>query len=98
MFGLKRAAEDLKRTSETSVRANYRAACRARSRAEFAAKVAIAVEEVDETLYWLELLEESGLLREVPARLLICEAGELVAILAASYKTASASPASRTKS
>lgn len=84
--------------SATSVGANYRAACRARSRAEFAARVAIAVEEADETLYWLELLEESGLLREEPVRLLICEAGELVAILAASYKTASASRASRTRS
>jgi four helix bundle protein len=84
--------------SATSVGANYRAACRARSRAELAARVAIAVDEADETLYWLELLEESGLLREEPVRLLICEAGELVAILAASYKTASASRASRTRS
>jgi four helix bundle protein len=84
--------------SATSVGANYRAACRARSRTEFAARVAIAVEEADETLHWLELLEESGLLREEPVRLLICEAGELVAILAASYKTASASRASRTRS
>ena len=84
--------------SATSVGANYRAACRARSSTEFAARVAIAVEEADETLHWLELLEESGLLREEPVRLLICEAGELVAILAASYKTASASRASRTRS
>ncbi len=42
--------------SATSVGANYRAACRAQSRAEFAAKLSIVVEEADETLYWLELL------------------------------------------
>jgi four helix bundle protein len=44
--------------SATSVGANYRAACRAQSRAEFAAKLSIVVEEADKTLYWLELLEE----------------------------------------
>jgi four helix bundle protein len=46
--------------SATSVGANYRATCRAQSRAEFAAKISIVVEETDETLYWLELLDESG--------------------------------------
>nr|WP_256488458.1 four helix bundle protein [Pontibacter sp. HSC-36F09] len=46
--------------SATSVAANYRAACRARSSAEFYAKLCIVVEEADESLFWLELLEESG--------------------------------------
>jgi four helix bundle protein len=50
--------------SGTSVGANYRAACRARSKKEFAA---IALEEADETTYWLELLVESGILRELTA-------------------------------
>lgn len=53
--------------SGTSVGANYRAACRARSRADFASKLAIAEGEADETLYWLELLAESGLVK--PERL-----------------------------
>ncbi|MBD1398388.1 four helix bundle protein [Pontibacter sp. JH31] len=46
--------------SATSVAANYRAACRARSSAEFYAKLCIVIEEADESLFWLELLEESG--------------------------------------
>jgi four helix bundle protein len=78
--------------SATSVGANYRAACRAQSRPEFAAKVSIVVEEADETLYWLELLGESGLM--MPERLagLVNEANELVAIATASRKTAKGSP------
>ena len=50
--------------SVTSVGANYRAACKAKSRADFIAKIAIAEEEADETQYWLELLQESGLISE----------------------------------
>jgi len=50
--------------SATSVGANYRAACKAKSRADFIAKIAIAEEEADETQYWLELLQESGLISE----------------------------------
>jgi four helix bundle protein len=74
--------------SATSIGANYRAACRAQSRADFAAKLSIVVEEADETLYWLELLRESGLAK--PGRLteLLNEAGELLAIAIASRKTA----------
>ena len=74
--------------SATSVGANYRAACRAQSHAEFAAKLSIVVEEADESLYWLELLKESSLTK--PARLfeLQIEANELVAISAAARKTA----------
>jgi len=74
--------------SGTSVGANYRAACRARSRAEFASKLAVAEEEADETLYWLELLAESGLMEAERLRELIKEADELMAIFTASRKTA----------
>jgi 23S rRNA-intervening sequence protein len=67
---------------------NYRAACRAQSHAEFATKLSDAVEEADETVYWLELLRESSLLKpERPAEILK-EANELVAITVASSKTA----------
>lgn len=76
--------------SATSVGANYRAACRAQSRAEFAAKLSIVVEEADETLYWLELLKESGLIQPERLRELIKEADELVAIATSSRKTAKA--------
>lgn len=72
----------------TSVGANYRAACRARSRAEFAAKISIVVEEADETLYWLELLKESGLIASERLTQLLREANELVAIAVSSRKTA----------
>jgi len=47
--------------SGTSVAANYRAACRGRSRPEFLAKIGIVVEEADETVFWLEMLTEAGL-------------------------------------
>ena len=74
--------------SGTSVGANYRAACRARSRAEFSSRLGVAEEEADETLYWLELLEESGLVKGDRIRGLMEEANELVAIFTASRKTA----------
>jgi four helix bundle protein len=71
----------------TSVGANYRAACRARSRAEFAAKLGIALEEADESLYWLELILEGKLVTESKLVLLLKEADELTAILAAGRKS-----------
>jgi four helix bundle protein len=74
--------------SGTSTGANYRAACRARSRAEFIAKIGVAEEEADETLYWLELLLETHLAESKAVERLITEAGELVAILSAGRKTA----------
>jgi four helix bundle protein len=74
--------------SATSVGANYRAACRAQSRSEFAAKLSIVVEEADETLYWLELLKESGLIKPGLLTEVIREADELVAIAVSSRKTA----------
>jgi four helix bundle protein len=79
----------------TSVGANYRAACRAQSRAEFAAKISIVVEESDEALYWLELIEETGLMKKEVLTALIREANELVAIMLASRKTAKNRPGNR---
>ena len=73
--------------SATSVGANYRAACRARSRAEFAAKIHIALEEADETQYWLELLYELNTNDRATIQKLLNEAGELTAILTASFAT-----------
>ena len=72
----------------TSVGANYRGACRARSRAEFAAKLGVAVEEADESLYWLELVRDGKLLSENKVSHLLKEADELTAILASGRKSA----------
>ena len=74
--------------SAMSVGANYRAACRAQSRASFAAKLAIVAEEADETIYWLELLGESNLVKPQRLEALIKETDELLAIVTASRKTA----------
>ena len=74
--------------SGMSIGANYRAACRGRSRAEFVAKLGIVVEEADETQYWLELLAESGLIKASQLAPLAKEAGELVAIFTAGRRTA----------
>ena len=74
--------------SATSVAANYRAACRARSRAEFIAKIGVVEEEADESCFWLELIIDSGLLTDERIRPLLSEAGELVAIMAALRKSA----------
>jgi four helix bundle protein len=73
--------------SGTSVAANYRAVCRSRSKAEFVARLGIVVEEIDETVFWLELLVESGIIS--PARLgdLRREANELLAIFVSSQLT-----------
>ena len=73
--------------SATSIGANYRAACRARSKAEFRSKLAIAEEEADESLYWLELVIESGLVPSNRLADLIKECEELLAMLVASIKT-----------
>ena len=75
--------------SATSVGANYRAVCRARSDADFISKMAIVLEEADESTYWLEILVESGLMPQQKLADLIAEAEELVAIFAASKITAS---------
>ena len=71
----------------TSVAANYRAACRARSRPEFLAKLGVVVEEADETVFWLEMLSEAGLVRKERLREIVPEANELVAIFSAAQLT-----------
>jgi four helix bundle protein len=74
--------------SATSVGANYRAACRGRSKAEFIAKLGIAIEEADESIYWLEMLVDAKLVPEEKVKEQINEANQLLAILTASSKTA----------
>ena len=71
----------------TSVAANYRAAGRGRSRAEFAAKMGTVVEEADEAVFWLELLIETGTLPQSRLESLLREANELLAIFSASHST-----------
>ena len=74
--------------SATSVGANYRAACRARRRSDFISKITIVEVEFDETLYWLEIIAESGLIESEIVEKKIDEANELTAIFTASGKTA----------
>ena len=71
----------------TSVGANYRAACRAKSAADFVAKIAIVEEELDESVYWMELLIEAGLVKAQRLGALLKEADELLAISVSSIKT-----------
>ena len=74
--------------SGTSVAANYRSATRAKSPADFIAKMGIVEEESDESFLWMDLLEASGRLQPAKAQSLIKEAGELTAISVASIRTA----------
>jgi four helix bundle protein len=76
--------------SSTSMAANYRAACRARSNQEFYAKLCIVVEENDETIFWIELLTESGLVKNSNIEVLKKEAEELLRIFSSSRKTVKA--------
>jgi four helix bundle protein len=71
-----------------SVAANYRAVCRARSRAEFLAKLSIVIEETDESAFWLELLVDAGVVSEPKLKDLRSEANQLAAIFNASRTTA----------
>ena len=73
--------------SGTSVAANYRAVCRARSKAEFISKMGIVVEEADETVFWLEILPETGVVPAGRVSDLQKEAHELLAIFSASLRT-----------
>lgn len=73
--------------SSTSVGANYRAACRAKSTPDFINKLKIVEEEADETYYWLEILEESGLINTARVGLLKKEVNEILSIVVASIKT-----------
>jgi four helix bundle protein len=72
----------------TSIGANYRAACRGRSRAEFTAKLGIVLEEADEAVFWLELFQEGNIFPEEKLRDLVQEANELVSIFVCSLRTA----------
>jgi len=74
--------------SATSIAANYRAAGRARSKAEFLSKLGVVIEEADETVLWLELLGESGLVKASRLRALVDEANELLLIFSSSRSTA----------
>ena len=84
--------------SGTSVAANYRAACRARSKAEFVAKLGIVEEEADETAFWLELIIETSLLSPTKVKPLLTEASEIVTIMTSSKKTAAKSQIANRKS
>ena len=72
----------------TSVGANYRASCRAKSPADFIAKMGIVEEEADETIYWIEMLIESGSIDKERVAGLLDEANQIVAIVVSSIKTA----------
>lgn len=74
--------------SGTSVAANYRAACRARSKPEFVAKGRVVEQEADENAFWLELIIETELRRAAKVKPLLTEASEIVTIMASSKKTA----------
>ena len=76
--------------SSTSVGANYRAACRAKSTADFINKLKIVEEEADETIYWLEILEESGIVEAKRIEALKKEVNEILAIVVASIKSSRA--------
>jgi four helix bundle protein len=74
----------------TSVGSNYRAACRAKSRADFIAKMGIVEEECDETIYWMELVIELEMMDESRVAALKTEANEILSIAVASIRTARA--------
>ena len=74
--------------SATSVGANYRAVQRSRSRAEFVSKMGIVIEEADETLYWLEMIRDGGIVLAEAVKFTIQESEELLSIFVASRLTA----------
>ena len=74
--------------SATSVGANFRAACRGRSDNEYFAKLCIVVEELDETLFWLEIIKETNLLKSEQTNLIIAESEEILKILSVTKKNA----------
>lgn len=78
--------------SATSVGANYRAACRSRSTADMINKLRIVEEEADESMYWLELIGESGLIQQDRLTALISDFNEVVAMVVASQKTLRSQP------
>ena len=83
-----RAGYVMGRHAGTSVGQNYRAACRAKSNADFVAKMGIVEEEADEAAYWMELMCEGGLMERKRLEPLMAEANEIVAMVVASINTA----------
>jgi four helix bundle protein len=83
--------------SATSVGANYRAACRARSRAEFASKLGTVAEEANESLYWLELIQVGDFVPQKRIASLVSEADELTAIFTSGRRSASRPQPSKIK-
>jgi four helix bundle protein len=81
--------------SATSIGANYRAACRGKSRADLTSKLAIVEEEADETLYWLELLAEVETVSEPKLKQLMSETEQILAMTVASLKTLRSNPKSK---
>ena len=73
--------------SGTSSAANYRAACRARSNGEFISKLCIVKEELDECMFWLEIIIDSGLIKDSLVKPLYDEANELLSIIISRKKT-----------
>jgi four helix bundle protein len=84
--------------SGTSVAANYRAACRAKSPADFISKLGTVEEEADESMLWMELLFDAGKARQDSVSSLLKEADELLAIMVASINTAKKSSSRRQSS
>jgi four helix bundle protein len=72
----------------TSVGANYRASCRAKSKADFIAKMGIVEEEADETVYWMEMLVDAGIVPSSAVAELCVEGDQIVAITVSSINTA----------
>ena len=83
--------------SGTLIGANYRAACRSRSRAEFAAKLGVVAEEADETVHWLQLIRDGDLLSTQQVAALLKEADELTAIFTAGRRTSTKNQTSNLK-
>lgn len=81
--------------SATSVAANYRAACRARTKVEFASKIGLVEEEADETVFWMEMLVDSGVVKTEKMKVILAEAKEILAIVTATRKTVKNNNAAR---
>jgi four helix bundle protein len=73
--------------SSSSVGANYRAACRARSQAEFSSKISIVIEEADESLFWMEILIEAEIVKELEIKNLVAEGTEILKVVSSARKT-----------
>jgi four helix bundle protein len=82
--------------SGMSVAANYRAACRSRSRAEFISKIGIVIEEADESLFWLEAVSDMKIVKGLAFETLLDECQQLVSIFVASQRTARRRASTRT--